>query len=328
MRAIVFEQPGGEDVLRLGEVPTPEVGDEELLIRVVASAVNRADLLQRQGFYPPPPGASPILGLECAGEVAAVGGKVRGWKVGDRAMALLPGGGYAEMATVHAGSAMPIPVGMSDEEAGAFPEVFLTAFLNVFLLGAPPDGATVLVHGGGSGVGTATLALCKEAGLAVIATAGSDAKCDRCVELGARAAINYNSADFAAEVKKLTDGRGVAVVLDCIGAKYLARNLDCLGMDGRLVLIGMMGGTRAEIDLAALLLKRIHVIGSTLRSRRAADKADIVDRFRQRFFAAVEAGRVRPIIDRVMPLAQAGEAHRLMKASEHFGKIVLRVAES
>jgi len=327
MRAIVFEQPGGEDVLQLGEVAAPQPGDEEILIRVVTTAVNRADLLQRQGFYPPPPGASPLLGLECAGEVAAVGARARGWQLGDRVMALLPGGGYAEMATVHSGSAMPIPAGMSYEEAGAFPEVFLTAFLNVFLLGAPPPEATVLVHGGGSGVGTATLALCREAGLAVIATAGSDAKCARCVELGARAAINYNSSDFVAEVKTLTDGQGVAVVLDCIGAKYLARNLDCLGMDGRLVLIGMMGGTRTEIDLAHLLLKRIHLIGSTLRSRSVADKADIVSRFRERFSAAVAAGRVRPVVDRVLPLAQAGEAHRLMKASEHFGKIVLRVAE-
>jgi putative PIG3 family NAD(P)H quinone oxidoreductase len=328
MRAIVFDQPGGEEVLRLGDVPAPEVGPDDLLIRVAACAVNRADLLQRQGFYPPPPGASPILGLECAGEVAAVGDNVRAWKVGDRAMALLPGGGYAELAAVHAGSAMPIPEDMSYEEAGALPEVFLTAFLNVFLLGDPPPGATVLVHGGGSGVGTATLALCKEAGLAVIITAGSDEKCARCVALGARAAINYNTADFAAQVKTITGGKGVAVVLDCIGAKYLAGNLACLAMDGRLVLIGMMGGTRAEVDLAHLLLKRLHVIGSTLRSRPAADKAEIVRRFRERFAAAVAAGRVRPVVDRVLALAEAGEAHRLMKASAHFGKIVLRVADA
>ena len=229
---------------------------------------------------------------------------------------------------MHAGSAMPIPEGMSYEEAGALPEVFLTAFLNVFLLGDPPPGATVLVHGGGSGVGTATLALCKEAGLVVIATAGSDEKCARCVALGARAAINYNTADFAAEVKTITAGKGVAVVLDCIGAKYLAGNLACLAMDGRLVLIGMMGGARGEIDLAVLLLKRLHVIGSTLRSRTAADKAEIVRRFRERFAAAVADGRVRPVVDRVLTLAEAGEAHRLMKASAHFGKIVLRVADA
>lgn len=326
MRAIVFDQPGDETVLRLGEVPRPALGDEELRIRVRATAVNRADLLQRQGMYPPPPGASPILGLECAGEVSEVGRAVQGWRVGERAMALLAGGGYAEEAVVHAGSAMHVPASLSDEEAGAVPEVFLTAFLNIFLLGEPPSGGSVLVHGGGSGVGTAAISLCREARLRVVVTAGSPAKCRRCLEHGADTAINYRDGDFAPAVREATGNAGVDVVLDSIGGRYLAGNLDSLAVNGRLVIIGLMGGPRAELDLAMLLMRRLHVIGSTLRVRSVADKAAIVARFVERFGDALAQGRVRPVVDRVLPLEQAGEAHRIMKASEHFGKIVLRVA--
>ncbi len=325
MRAIVFDQPGDETVLRVGDVPRPGLGPDEIRIRVRATAVNRADLLQRQGLYPPPPGASTILGLECAGEVVEVGANVRGWRTGDRAMALLPGGGYAEEAVVHAGSAMHVPVWLSDEEAGAMPEVFLTAFLNIFLLGEVPAGGSVLVHGGGSGVGTAAISLCKEAGVRVLVTAGSEAKCQRCRDHGADAAINYRSGDFAAAVRDATGGAGVNVVLDCVGGRYLTGNLASLAVDGRLVVIGLIGGTRGELDLASLLLKRLRVIGSTLRGRSNADKAAIVDAFLRRFGAALEAGRVRPVIDRVLPLDRAAEAHRAMQASEHFGKIVLRV---
>lgn len=325
MRAIVFDHPGDESVLHLGDVPSPPLGPNDVRIRVRATAVNRADLLQRQGMYPPPPGASAVIGLECAGEIAEVGAAVRGWTVGERAMALLAGGGYAEEAVVDAGSVLRVPAALSDEQAGAFPEVFLTAFLNIFLLGEVPDGGSVLVHGGGSGVGTAAISLCREAGARIIVTAGSAEKCERCRAHGADVAINYRDGDFAPAVREATGGRGVNVVLDAIGARYLEGNLAALGVDGRLVLIGLMGGTRAEIDLAGLMLKRQRVIGSTLRTRPAAEKAAIVAAFRQRFGAALDAGRLTPVLDRVLPLAEAGEAHRIMKASTHFGKLGLRV---
>jgi putative PIG3 family NAD(P)H quinone oxidoreductase len=325
MRAIVFEQPGDESVLRLGEVERPAAGAGEIRIRVRTTSVNRADLLQRQGLYPPPPGASPILGLECAGEIVEIGPGAEGWKVGDRVMALLPGGGYAEQASVHGGSAMRAPGAFSDREAGAFCEVFLTAFLNIFQLGAVPPGGSVLVHGGGSGVGTAAIRLCKEAGLRIIVTAGSEAKCQRCRTLGADYTINYNDGDFATEVREASGGKGVDVVLDCVGGRYLGSNLKALALDGRLVIIGLMGGARAEIDLAGLLVRRQQVIGSTLRSRSAEDKAAIVRAFLARFGDALEAGRRRPVIDRALPLERAAEAHRAMAKNEHFGKIALLV---
>jgi putative PIG3 family NAD(P)H quinone oxidoreductase len=325
MRAIVFDQPGDESVLHIGEVPSPALGPHDLRIRVRATAVNRADLLQRQGLYPPPAGASAILGLECGGAIAEVGSAVRGWTIGERAMALLAGGGYAEEAVVDAGSVLRVPAALSDEEGGAFAEVFLTAFLNIFLLGAVPDGGSVLVHGGGSGVGTAAITLCREAGIRILVTAGSEEKCERCLAHGADVAINYRHGDFAPAVRAATDDKGVDVVLDAIGARYLESNLAALAMNGRLVVIGLMGGMRAELDLAGLMVKRQQVIGSTLRVRPAAEKAAIVEAFRARFGAALEAGRIKPVIDRVLPLEHAGEAHRIMKASEHFGKIALRV---
>ena len=325
MRAIVFDQPGDESVLHIGEVPSPPLGPNDVRIRLRATAVNRADLLQRQGFYPPPAGASAILGLECGGEIAEVGGAVRGWKVGERAMALLAGGGYAEEAVVDAGAVLRVPAALSDEEGGAFAEVFLTAFLNIFMLGAVPDGGSVLVHGGGSGVGTAAITLCREAGVRIIVTAGSTEKCARCLAHGADVAINYRDGDFAPAVRAATNDKGVDVVLDAIGARYLESNLAALAMNGRLVVIGLMGGNRAELDLAGLMVKRQQVIGSTLRVRPAVEKAAIVAAFLSRFGAALDAGRIRPVIDRVLPLAEAGDAHRIMKASEHFGKLVLRV---
>ncbi len=325
MRAIVIDQPGDEDVLRIGEADPPAMGPDDLRIRVSATAVNRADLLQRQGMYPPPPGASPILGLECAGRVIEVGANVSGWQAGDRVMALLPGGGYAAETVVHAGSALHVPAAMSDVEAAALPEVFLTAFLNIFMLGEPPADGSVLVHGGGSGVGTAAITLCKEAGLRVIVTAGSDEKCQRCREHGADAAINYRSGDFAPAVQEATDGKGVNVVLDSIGASYLASNLTSLALEGRLVIIGLTGGARTEVNLAMVMLKRLRVIGSTLRTRSVDEKAVIVRTFEQRFGEALKAGRIRPVIDRVLPLERAAEAHRVVYASVHFGKVVLRI---
>jgi putative PIG3 family NAD(P)H quinone oxidoreductase len=326
MRAIVIDQPGAEDAMRVAEVAAPTLGPGELRIRVAASAVNRADLMQRMGLYPPPPGASPILGLECAGSVAEIGAGVAGWKPGDRAMALLAGGGYAEEVVVAAVCAMKVPARLSFEEAAAVPEVFLTVFLNVFQLGALPDGGWALVHGGGSGIGTAAIQMVKSAGGHILVTAGSDEKCSQCLKLGADAAVNYRTGDFAAEAKAVTGGRGVDVVLDSIGASYLSKNLASLATGGRLVLIGLMGGAKAEIGLGELLVRRLSVIGSTLRARPVAEKGALVAAFLQRFGAALEDGRLRPVVDRVLPLAQAPEAHRAMKASEHFGKIVLSLA--
>lgn len=326
MIAVSVVKPGDETQLKLAEVPDPVPGPQDLLIKVHCTAINRADLLQRQGHYPPPPGASDILGLECAGEVIEVGREVGGWRAGERAMALLPGGGYAQKAAVHHGSAMHVPAALSDEEAGALPEVFLTAFLNLFMLGELNAGQSALIHGGGSGVGTAAITLLREAGVRSVVTAGSTEKCERCLRLGADVAIDYNDGPFAPKVKTATNGRGVDVILDCIGGAYLAPNLEALAQGGRLILIGLMKGARAEIDLAAVLRRHLHIVGSTLRTRSVEDKAKIVAAFLRRFGQALESGVVRPTIDCVLPIAQVADAHRRMQASAHFGKIVLRVA--
>jgi putative PIG3 family NAD(P)H quinone oxidoreductase len=326
MKAVVYDQPGDESVLRIDEVASPELESGDLRIRVAAAAVNRADLLQRQGLYPPPPGASPILGLECAGEVIEIGGRVEGWAPGDRAMALLSGGGYAEEVAVPAGCALRVPDRLGWEEAAAVPEVFLTVFLNLFQIAGFTGGQAALVHGGGSGIGTAAIQLIKAAGGDIIVTAGSDEKCRRCRELGADLAVNYRNGDFVAEVKDTTGGCGVDVVLDSIGAAYLEQNLAALRTGGRLILIGLMGGARAEINLASLLARRIQMIGSTLRARPVEEKTALTEAFSRRFGDALARGRVRPVLDRVLPLEQVAEAHRVMKASRHFGKIVLQVS--
>ena len=324
MKAVVVEKPGDENALKIGEVPEPSLKPDEILIRVRAAGVNRADILQRQGFYPPPPGASEIIGLEVAGEVVAVGDSTRLWKVGDRAMALLPGGGYAERAAVHYGSAMKVPAALSFDEAAGIPEVFLTVFLNFFTLAEIRRGETALIHGGGSGIGTASILLLKEAGVRVIVTAGSDEKCEQCRKLGADVAVNYKRGPFAPAVKSATGGRGVDVILDSIGGAYLAPNIESLAQGGRLVLIGLMSGTRAELDLAAVLRRHLKIYGSTLRGRPASDKAQIVAAFLNQFGAALEAGRLCPPIYKVIPAADAPNAHRMMQASEHFGKIILK----
>ena len=331
MKAVLVDHPGDERVLRLGDAPAPSLVPGALRIRVHATAVNRADLLQRQGLYPPPPGASPILGLECAGEVVEVAPDVEAFRPGDRAMALLAGGGYAEEVVVDAGSAMPVPESLSLEAAAAVPEVFLTAHLNLFELGALRDagsaggpGGSALVHGGGSGVGTAAIQLVKAARGTVLVTAGSEEKCARCRALGADAAFDYHG-EWPERVRAETGERGVDVVLDAIGASYLVSNLEVLAVGGRLVIIGLMGGAKAEIPLGLLLVRRLAVIGSTLRTRSVEQKAALVAAFQRRFGADLVAGRIRPVVDRVLPLEAAPEAHRVMKASEHFGKIVLRV---
>ena len=326
MKAVVYDEPGDESVLRIAEVASPELQPGDLRIRVAAAAVNRADLLQRQGLYPPPPGASPILGLECSGEVIEVGGRAEGWSPGDRAMALLSGGGYAEEVVVPAGCALRVPDRLGWEEAAAVPEVFLTVFLNVFQIAGFEEGQAALVHGGGSGIGTAAIQLIKASGGAIIVTAGDDEKCRRCRELGADVAVNYRSGDFVAAAKDATGGRGVDLVLDSIGAAYLERNLAALRTGGCLILIGLMGGARAELNLASLLTRRLHLIGSTLRARPVEEKTELTEAFSRRFGDALARGRVQPVLDRVLPLGQVAEAHRVMKASRHFGKIVLQVS--
>ena len=325
MQAIVVDSPGDESVLKLGDVAAPVLRPGSIRIATRAAGVNRGDLLQRQGLYPPPPGASEIIGLECAGEVIEVADGVAGWKPGDRAMALLPGGGYAAEAVVDAGSAMPIPETLSYVEGAALPEVMLTVYRNVWQLGELPPGGSVLVHGGGSGIGTATIQLVKAWKGTVIVTAGSVEKCRRCLDLGADAAANYNEDDFAQVVKRATEGRGVDLVLDSIGASYLEKNLTCLALEGRLILIGLMGGAKGEINLAGLMLRRLQVIGSTLRALSEEQKAGVVNGFLQTFGESLHSGAVRPIVDTVFPLAEAAEAHRLMQASSHFGKIILEV---
>ena len=342
MRAIVFEQPGDASVLKLGEAEAPVPAAGEVLLRIHATAVNRADVMQRRGLYPPPAGASPILGLEAAGvvEVAADAGDAGAFAVGQRVMALLTGGGYAELAAVPAGQLMAVPDGLSDAQAAAIPETFLTAFLNLVWLGGvrfPGESAAVrearepypapravLVHGGASGVGTAALQLCRAAGVRVLCTVGDDDRAARCRELGADAVINYKQGDFVAEARRLTDGQGVDVVLDCIGGSYLERNLRALATDGRLVCIGSQGGTRAELDLGLLLRQRLRVIGSTLRALPPGRKAALVRDFAARALPLFATGRLVPVVDKVLPLAQAADAHRALD-EPHVGKIVLSV---
>ena len=328
MKAILIDEPGDENCMQLGDVASPDLAAGQLRIRNFAAGLNRADLLQRQGQYPPPPGSSAILGLECAGRVVEVAAGVKRWSVGDRVMSLTPGGGYAEDVVVHAGSVMSLPDGLSYEQGAGLPETLLTVFLNVFQLGALPQAGRVLVHGGGSGIGTTTIDLVKRAGGQVIATAGSREKCAACLALGADAVANYREDDWVETVKTATDGRGVHVVLDSIGAPYLEKNLSTLAIDGALVLIGLMGGARAEMPLGLLLARRLRLIGSTLRTRSVEEKQAIVEAFLSRFGADLAAGQILPTVHQVFELADAPEAHRLMKASGHFGKIVLRVRGS
>jgi putative PIG3 family NAD(P)H quinone oxidoreductase len=326
MRAVTVTEPGGPEVLSWGEVPDPIYGPGEVIVDVAATAVNRADLLQRQGFYPPPPGSSEILGLECSGVISEVGEGVTGWSVGDEVCALLSGGGYAERVAVPAGQLLPRPAGVELATAAALPEVTCTVWSNVFLLAGLRRGESFLVHGGSSGIGTMAIQLAVRAGARVFTTAGSGAKLDFCRELGAEVLINYRDQDFVARVREETDGAGVDVVLDNMGAKYLARNVDALADRGRLVVIGMQGGTKAELDLGKLMRKRGSVHATTLRSRPATgpgSKAEIVAAVRHDVWPDVERGVVRPIVDRRLPMSRAAEAHALIEASEHIGKVLL-----
>lgn len=325
MQAILISAAGEPEVLVLGEAPDPQPGPGELLIAVRATALNRADLLQRRGQYSPPPGASPILGLELAGTVAALGTGVTGWHVGQPAMALVTGGGYAELAVTPAATAVPIPEGYSFEQAAAVPEAFLTAMLNLFVLGDLQAGQRVLVHAGASGVGSAAIQLAREAGATVFATAGSEPKLAHCRDLGAALAINYREQPFDAAVLEATEGTGVDLVLDFVGAPYWAANINALAMHGRLVLIGMMGGSVGELDIGPIMRKRLLVTGTTLRATPLAQKAALVEQFRAFALPRLADGRLRPTIDTVFPLAEAAEAHRFMERNANIGKIILRV---
>jgi putative PIG3 family NAD(P)H quinone oxidoreductase len=323
MRAVVVTAPGGPEALRVEEIPDPRPGEGEITISVAAAGVNRADLLQRMGHYPPPTGASDILGLEVSGVVAGVGAGVAGIAEGDRVMALLEGGGYAELAAVRARQVVHVPANIDLIDAGGIPEVFITAHDALFTRARLQQGETLLVHGGGGGVGTAAIQLGREHGCRVLVTAGSAAKLARCAELGADAGINYALEDFVTRTRELTDGHGADVVLDIMGASYLGRNLDVVATDGRVVVIGMQGGTHADIDLGVMMRRRVSLISTALRARPAAQKAAIVAAFMAEVVPRLTIGTVRPVIDRVLPLEAAGEAHRLMEAGDAVGKILL-----
>ncbi len=322
---MTIREPGGPEVLDLVEVGDPSAGPGDVLVDVVATAVNRADLLQREGRYPPPPGAPPYPGLECSGRIAEVGAEVEGWAVGDEVCALLPGGGYAGRVAVPAGQLLPVPCGVDLVDAAALPEVACTVWSNVFMLAGLRPREVLLVHGGGSGIGTMAIQLAVAVGARVCVTA-SARKLPRCAELGAEVLVDYRSQDFVAEVQAATDGHGADVVLDNMGAKYLARNVEVLAVNGRLAVIGLQGGARAELDLGALLAKRAAVLATSLRARPAREKAAIVASVRQHVWPLIEAGRVRPVVDRRLPLAEVAEAHRVVAAGEHVGKVMLVVA--
>ena len=325
MKAVVPSEPGGPEVLEYVDAPDPEPGPGEVLLDVVATAVNRADLLQRQGHYPPPPGASEILGLECSGTVATVGTGVEGFEVGQEVCALLSGGGYATRVAVPAGQVMPRPDGVDLVAAAALPEVAATVWSNVMMVAGLRAGDSLLVHGGAGGIGTFAIQLGKALGARVLTTAGSPEKLALCAELGADVTIDYRDQDFTAVVKEATDGVGVDVILDNMGASYLTRNVAALATEGRLVVIGLQGGTKAEIDLNALMRKRAAVVGTTLRARPVGEKSTICAAVVEQIWPLVADGTIRPVVGRTLPLAEAAEAHRLMESGASTGKILLVV---
>jgi NADPH2:quinone reductase len=326
MRCIEIREAGPPDVLTLAERPDPVAGPGDVLIRVAAAGVNRPDVMQRRGAYPPPPGASDIPGLEVSGTVAAVGDGVRDWTPGDQVCALVSGGGYATMCVAPAPQCLPVPASLDLTSAAALPETFFTVWTNVFDRGALRAGETALFHGGSSGIGTTAIQLAAARGVRVFATAGSDEKCRACEELGAERAINYRTADFVEAIRGLTDGRGVDLILDIVGGSYVARNLSLLAMDGRLVQIGFMDGEpTAPVDFRRVLGRRLTITGSTLRPRTVAEKGQIAAALRRDVWPLVERGVVLPVVHRTFPLADAARAHRLMESSEHVGKIVLTI---
>ncbi|MDF3300999.1 NAD(P)H-quinone oxidoreductase [Streptomyces tropicalis] len=323
MHAITIAEPGGPEALVWDEVPDPVPGEGEVLVEVVAGAVNRADVLQRQGFYNPPPGASPYPGLECSGRIAALGPGVSGWAVGDEVCALLSGGGYAEKVAVPAGQLLPVPEGMDLKQAAALPEVTCTVWSNVFMIAHLRPGETLLVHGGSSGIGTMAIQLAKAVGARVAVTAGTKEKLDRCAELGADILVNYREQDFVAEVQQATGGAGADVILDNMGAKYLDRNVQALAVNGRLAIIGMQGGAQGELNIGALLMKRAAISATSLRARPLGEKAAIVAAVREHVWPLIDSGHVRPVVDREVPMNDAAAAHRVLEESNHVGKVLL-----
>ncbi len=327
MKAVLLNGFGGREVLGLGEVPEPAAGVGQVRIKVIATSVNRPDIIQRQGNYPAPKGDSEILGLEVAGTVDHVGAQAGDWKIGDRVMALVGGGGYAQFAVAHAGHVMPIPEALSFEEAACICETYITAYLNLFMLGGLREKQTVLLHGGGGGVNTAAIqlvrALTPDVRIAVTASAG---KVERVKQLGAEFVIDYRAQNFAEEIKQRTDNKGADVILDHIGADYLSANMKALAVGGRLVIIGVLGGAKAELNLALMMVKRQQIIGSVLRSRSVAEKAAIIARFAEQVLPLLADRSVVPLIHQVYPLAAVADAHQAMEESAHFGKIVLAVA--
>jgi putative PIG3 family NAD(P)H quinone oxidoreductase len=325
MTAIAIRAPGGPDVLVPEERPVPLPGAGEILVKVAAAGVNRPDVMQRQGLYPPPKGAPDIPGLEIAGDVAALGPDARRWKVGDRVSALVVGGGYAEFCLAHETHALPLPDGFSIVEAGAIPETFFTVWHNVFERGGLRGGETLLVHGGSSGIGTTAIQLAKAFGARVITTAGSPEKCEACRKLGADVAVNYKQEDFVTATKAATDGRGAEVVLDMVGGDYIERNYEAAAVEGRIVQIAFQASPRANVDFRRIMLKRLHHTGSTLRARSVPDKAAIARAVEDKVLPLLASGRVRPVIDSTFPLIKAADAHTRMETSAHIGKIVLTV---
>lgn len=327
MHAVVIDAPGESDVLRWREVPDPEPGPGEVLIEVAAAGVNRADLLQRRGFYSPPPGASPYPGLECSGVVIARGDGVTQWELGDRVCALLVGGGYAERVVVPQGQLLPVPDGMPLIEAAALPEAVCTVWSNVFMLAGLRSDETLLIHGGTSGIGTMAIQLAHDLGARVIITSGTPEKVASALSFGADYGIDYRTEDFVERVHDITDGHGADVILDVIGAKYLARNLEALAYNGRLVIIGLQGGTKAELNLNTLLTKRGAILATSLRGRPDEEKAAIVASVRAHVWPLIEAGSIEPVVDRVLPITEAARAHDVIEAGAHVGKVVLSLGE-
>ena len=326
MRHIAITAPGGPEVLVLATGPVPRPATGEVFIRVAAAGINRPDILQRIGNYPPPPGASPILGLEVSGTVAALGAEVAGWHEGDAVCALVAGGGYAEYCVAAAPQCLPLPKGVALVDAAGLPETFFTVWTNVFDRGRLAAGQSFLVHGGSSGIGTTAIQLARAFGARVFATAGSPEKCAVCRDLGAERAIDYRQEDFVAILKEATQGRGIDVILDMVGGPYVEKNLRSLAIEGRLVQIAFLQGSKVTLDLVHLMVRRQTITGSTLRPRPVVDKAAIARNLRDKVWPLIEAGKVRPVIDRTFPLAEAAAAHRLMEASTHIGKILLRTS--
>lgn len=326
MRAVVTEGFGGPEIMRVAEVPDPIPAAGEVVIEVVAAGVNRADLRQREGFYPPPAMASPIIGMECSGRIVEVGGDVADWRVGDEVCALLAGGGYAERVAVPAGQLLPVPAGVSLRDAAALPEVYATVWSTVFMMAGLAEGDSFLVHGGSSGIGTAATQLAAHRGARVFITAGTEAKLTRCRELGADVAINYRTSDFVNEVMQVTDQRGIDVILDPIGGSYTQRDLAALARGGRIICLGTQDDPFATFDIRTLMAKHAAIIGATLRARPLAEKAEIIRGVRVEVWPAIESGAISPVIDRVLPLAQVAEAHRVIASSEHIGKVLIDMA--